>query len=54
MVITLNSDDPAYFGGYVLENYQWVQQLLGLSVNQVHGQLRAGDEAGPGKLWPCA
>jgi len=27
----VNSDDPAYFGGYVLENYLAVQRGLGLS-----------------------
>jgi adenosine deaminase len=33
--VTINSDDPAYFGGYVLENYLAVQQGLKLSVEQV-------------------
>ncbi len=28
---TVNSDDPAYFGGYVADNYRAVQQALGLS-----------------------
>jgi adenosine deaminase len=27
---TVNSDDPAYFGGYVLENYRAVRDALGL------------------------
>ncbi len=27
----MNSDDPAYFGGYVTDNYRAVQQELGLS-----------------------
>jgi adenosine deaminase len=31
LCVTVNSDDPAYFGGYVLENYLAVQQALGLS-----------------------
>jgi len=30
LTITLNSDDPAYFGGYVNENYQAVQDHLGI------------------------
>lgn len=30
LVVTLNSDDPAYFGGYVNENYQAMQDHLGL------------------------
>jgi adenosine deaminase len=33
--VTINSDDPAYFGGYVLENYLAVQQGLNLSAEQV-------------------
>ncbi|WP_422368917.1 adenosine deaminase [Pelagibius sp.] len=31
LFVTLNSDDPAYFGGYVNENYRATQQALGLS-----------------------
>ena len=34
-VVTLNSDDPAYFGGYLLDNYPWVQKLLGLDIRGV-------------------
>ena len=30
--VTINSDDPAYFGGYVAENYLAVQRALGLDV----------------------
>jgi adenosine deaminase len=29
--VTVNSDDPAYFGGYIADNYIAVQQALGLS-----------------------
>lgn len=29
--VTVNSDDPAYFGGYVNENYRAVQEALGLT-----------------------
>ena len=29
--VTVNSDDPAYFGGYLVENYLAVQQALDLS-----------------------
>ncbi len=29
--VTVNSDDPAYFGGYVNENYRAVQKALGLT-----------------------
>ena len=31
LVVTVNSDDPAYFGGYLLDNYVAVQEALGLS-----------------------
>lgn len=31
LMATVNSDDPAYFGGYVTENYLAVQQALGLT-----------------------
>jgi adenosine deaminase len=30
-LVSVNSDDPAYFGGYVNENYVAMQQALGLS-----------------------
>ena len=29
--VTVNSDDPAYFGGYILENYLAVERALGLT-----------------------
>lgn len=32
LCVTVNSDDPAYFGGYVLANYMAVTQALDLSV----------------------
>jgi adenosine deaminase len=35
LCVTVNSDDPAYFGGYILENYLAVQQALGLSRAQL-------------------
>jgi len=31
LVVTVNSDDPAYFGGYVNDNYYAVRQALALS-----------------------
>lgn len=31
----INSDDPAYFGGYLLENYQATQKGLGLSLKEI-------------------
>jgi adenosine deaminase len=33
--VTINSDDPAYFGGYILENYRAVEKALGLSRAQL-------------------
>ncbi len=36
LLVTVNSDDPAYFGGYLNENYRAVQEALGLSVEQLH------------------
>ncbi len=35
LMITINSDDPAYFGGYVVENYIAAQRALGLSVDDL-------------------
>ncbi|KAH0543266.1 hypothetical protein FGG08_002430 [Glutinoglossum americanum] len=31
---SINSDDPAYFGGYLLDNYVAVQEAFGLSVGE--------------------
>jgi len=33
--VTINSDDPAYFGGYVNENYIAVAGVLGLSAEEI-------------------
>jgi adenine deaminase len=35
LCVTVNSDDPAYFGGYLLENYLGVQEALGLTREQL-------------------
>lgn len=35
LCITVNSDDPAYFGGYVVDNYRAIEQSLGLSRAQL-------------------
>lgn len=35
LCVTVNSDDPAYFGGYVVENYLAVSRALGLSRSQI-------------------
>jgi len=33
--VTVNSDDPAYFGGYIAENYEAVAQALNLSRSDI-------------------
>lgn len=35
LVVTVNSDDPAYFGGYVNDNYYAVRQALALSDDEL-------------------
>jgi len=35
LLVTVNSDDPAYFGGYINENYQAVTSALGLTNDQI-------------------
>lgn len=36
LCVTINSDDPAYFGGYVAENFQEVQAALKLTQSEIH------------------
>jgi len=38
--VTLNSDDPAYFGGYVNDNFAVAQQALDLSRDELSGLAR--------------
>ncbi len=35
LVITVNSDDAAYFGGYAVANYNYLAQVTGMGVAQV-------------------
>ncbi|MDE0507063.1 MAG: adenosine deaminase, partial [Gammaproteobacteria bacterium] len=35
IVATINSDDPAYFGGYVLDNFRAVRDALALSAQDI-------------------
>ena len=42
---TINSDDPAYFGGYVNDNYVAVQAALGLSPADLHTLAKNSFEA---------
>lgn len=37
VLVTINSDDPAYFGGYVADNYAAVQQAFNLSERDLAG-----------------
>ena len=46
VLVTVNSDDPAYFGGYVAENYLALHRALGLDLSDARGaraQLTAGE-----------
>ncbi|MEE8274884.1 MAG: adenosine deaminase [Alphaproteobacteria bacterium] len=45
LLATVNSDDPAYFGGYVNENYRAVQAALGLTREQLTTLARNSFEA---------
>ena len=44
VMFSINSDDPAYFGGYVLDNYCAVQEAFGLSVEEWRRIARASVE----------
>lgn len=35
LLVTVNSDDPSYFGGYINDNYQAVSQAVGLSASDI-------------------
>jgi adenosine deaminase len=45
LVVTVNSDDPAYFGGYVNENYRAVSAALSLSRDEIAAIVRNGIRA---------
>ncbi len=45
LCITLNADDPAYFGGYLLDNYAAAQDALGLTRNDMIQLARNSIEA---------
>ncbi|KAK5080700.1 adenine deaminase [Lithohypha guttulata] len=42
--LSINSDDPAYFGGYIQENYCAVQEAFQLSVNDWQGIVQGSIE----------
>lgn len=37
LLVSINSDDPAYFGGYLVDNYLAVTEALGLSREELCG-----------------
>jgi adenosine deaminase len=43
--VTINSDDPAYFGGYVADNYVAVAEAVGLSDGELSDLARASLDA---------
>ena len=45
LVVTVNSDDPAYFGGYVNQNYSAVSESLRLGRDEVAAIVRNGFRA---------
>ncbi|GGR30774.1 adenosine deaminase [Streptomyces roseolus] len=45
LLVTVNSDDPAYFGGYVGDNYSAVREALSLSQEQLRVLARHSFEA---------
>ncbi|MEM3874725.1 MAG: adenosine deaminase [Candidatus Bathyarchaeia archaeon] len=45
LLVTVNSDDPAYFGGYINENYIAVQKALGLNAQQIYELARNSFQA---------
>ena len=45
LVVTLNSDDPAYFGGYVNDNYRAVAGALSLTRAEITAIVRNGVHA---------
>jgi adenosine deaminase len=45
LIVTVNSDDPAYFGGYVNDNYHAVAEALQLSREEIAAIARNGIQA---------
>jgi adenosine deaminase len=43
--VTVNSDDPAYFGGYIEENFRAMQAALGLTRRDIYKLARNAFEA---------
>jgi adenosine deaminase len=45
LCVTVNSDDPAYFGGYLLENFIAIERGLGLTQAELMALARNSFEA---------
>jgi adenine deaminase len=45
LIVTVNSDDPAYFGGYINQNYLAVSEALGLGRDEIAAIVRNGIES---------
>ena len=45
LCVTINSDDPAYFGGYIEENFLDTQRALALTVDDIHTLAKNAFEA---------
>lgn len=45
LVVTINSDDPAYFGGYITDNYMAAAEALGLNARDLAALAGASFEA---------
>lgn len=45
LCVTINSDDPAYFGGYVAENFQEIRNALSLTPTEIHQLARNSFQA---------
>jgi len=45
LLVTVNSDDPAYFGGYIEENFRALDQAFGLGPQDIHKLARNSFQA---------
>ena len=45
LCVTINSDDPAYFGGYIGDNFQAVQEALGLNDSEIFKMVKNAFQA---------
>ncbi len=45
LCVTVNSDDPAYFGGYIAQNFEGAQAALNLSRDDIHRLARNSFQA---------